>query len=287
MDLDYHFGEKIIITPRNYQISFKREDALNRHYAMIGIGTVQDNYPLYAEAVNEKGLYVAALKFDAFYPDTSDTEILLAPYELIPWILGKCQSVKEAKKMLQKADIVNIPFNEKTGVSPLHYHIADRECSLTVERSREGMKIYENEVGILTNNPPFDFHIKSLDHQKHLTPHVPDKTAYGLGLGAYSLPGDFSSASRFLKLAFLKKYTVCENDEKSSVQTLFRLMSQISVPKGSTLTADNKYHYTTYTCVINATKKIYYYNTYENLDIKTVVLKEESLDLKELITKEM
>ncbi len=280
MDIEYSFGEKIIITPRKYVLNFKKEKTLMDHYAMIGIGAGQSAYPLYAEAINEKGLYAAALKFKAFYPDISKSKFQIAPYELIPWILAKCKSVNEAKALLQSADIINIPFNREIGVSPLHYHIADRESSITVERGEDGLKIYKNDIGILTNDPPFDIHMKNLQDKNLNAPYI-------LGTKNKSLPGDFSSESRFLKLAYLKNNTVTENGEASVKQTLFRLMAQCSVPKGSVITNDNKYHYTTYTAVINVTKGLYYYNTHKNIEIKGISLLKENLNSEKLIMKEI
>ena len=54
MDIEYSFGEKVVFTPRNYPISFRKNDTLHRHYAMLGMASVMENYPLYAEAVNER-----------------------------------------------------------------------------------------------------------------------------------------------------------------------------------------------------------------------------------------
>ena len=61
LDLEYTFGEKVVVTPRNYPFSFQCLPAMNHHYAMIGMATVMEDFPLYAEAVNEKGLGIAGL----------------------------------------------------------------------------------------------------------------------------------------------------------------------------------------------------------------------------------
>ena len=69
LDLDVSFGEVVTITPRNSLLDFRRAGKMDRHYAMIGMASANETFPLYAEAVNEKGLAMAGLNFpgNAFY----------------------------------------------------------------------------------------------------------------------------------------------------------------------------------------------------------------------------
>lgn len=279
MDLDYHFGEKIVITPKEFCLTYKHERAEKTKYAIIGMASVQDNYPLYAEGANEKGLCISALNFEgnAHYEKEKEGKINLAPYEIIPYILSKCATVNEAQKSLENLQITDTPFSEKTGVSPLHWHIADKERSIVLESTKNGVKIYNNPVGILTNNPPFDFHLKNLSLYNHLKLTPPQINDTSLGLSMYGMPGDFSSPSRFIKLSMLKKYVICDPDEVSSVNTIFRMMYSVSPIKGCVLTKESKPHYTTYTCVINATKGIYYYTADTSLEIKKISLNSDCL----------
>ena len=64
-NLDYErgFGEQVVITPRLFPLPMRHLPDLTRHYAMIGMASVQDGYPLYYDAVNEKGLCMAGLNF--------------------------------------------------------------------------------------------------------------------------------------------------------------------------------------------------------------------------------
>src|SRR5699024_2599362 len=63
LDLDCSFGEQVVVTPRNFSLEFRNTEWENRHYAMIGMASADDRFPLYAEAVNEKGLCMAGLNF--------------------------------------------------------------------------------------------------------------------------------------------------------------------------------------------------------------------------------
>ena len=280
MDLDYHFGEKIVITPKNYPLTLKHEKTQNNHYAIIGMAAVQKNYPLYADAMNERGLCISALNFpgNAYYnPKPTNDKLNLTSYEIIPYIMSKCASVSEARSALDKIQIVNTPFDENTGASPLHWHIADNESSVTVESTKNGLKIYDNPVGILTNNPEFPSHLQNLSNYEHLKPASPTESAYSLGLSTYGLPGDFSSPSRFVRLAFLKKYMDNNLDESTALATAFQVMSSVSVVKGTVLTKEQKPHYTIYTCVMSATNGIYRYTTHKSTEIKSVNLNKYNL----------
>ena len=87
LDLEYRFNEKVVITPRNYEFKLKNGSVIRTKYSIIGMATVSGDYPLYAEASNEKGLSIAGLYFpkNAFYFDNDDNKLSLAPYELIPY----------------------------------------------------------------------------------------------------------------------------------------------------------------------------------------------------------
>ena len=63
MDLEYNFNECVVFTPRNYPVPFRKMGMMKRHYALLGMATVMDGFPLYAEAANEKGLCIAGLNF--------------------------------------------------------------------------------------------------------------------------------------------------------------------------------------------------------------------------------
>jgi len=289
MDLDYLFGEHVVVTPRNYPFQFRRAGILKRHYAMIGMAAVEENYPLYAEAANEKGLCIAGLNFpdNAYYQKKGESgRSNVSPFELIPWILGKCSTVEEARKLLGSTCLVDIPFRADMPVAPLHWHIADRNGSIAVESMKDGVHIYDNPVQVMTNNPPFEFHMANLGQYLNLTVDSPkncfSKSAgvhpFGNGLGSFGLPGDFSSASRFVKAAYLLLNSVCSDDEKDSVSQFFKILDSVSVVNGSILIDSKFSYYTTYSCCVNTDKGIFYYKTYFNSQITAVNMNHENLE---------
>ena len=286
LDLEYGFDEKIVITPRNYNFLLKSGKQFKTKYAFIGIATVVDNYPLYAEASNEKGLSIAGLRFleNAYYNDKKEDMINITPYELIPWILGNFSSVEELAPFLEKLNLTNIPFSENIPVSSLHFMISDDKYCLVLEPMKDGLHIYFNPIGVLTNNPPFSYHLTNINNYINLTPDITDNrfcpkiklTPYSLGLGAIGLPGDNSSASRFVRAAFNKLNSVCSTDEESSVSQFFHILDTVIVVRGSTMTENKQWNITTYSCCVNTTQGIYYYRTYNNSQITAIKMNDEN-----------
>lgn len=218
LDYEFSYGDEITVTPRNYPFRFRNMGIMAKHYAMIGMAHVEEECPLYYEAVNEKGLGMAGLNFvdNADYKNPVPDKDNIAQFEFIPWILGKCASVKEARALLERINLTNIRFNDKLPLAQLHWIIADREEAVTVESVRDGVKVYDNQVGILTNNPPFEEQMFQLNNFMSLSPKAPqnhfcDKlklSAYSRGMGALGLPGDLSSQSRFVRAAFVRMNSI-------------------------------------------------------------------------------
>lgn len=288
LDYDFSYGEEITITPRNYVFSFKHMEKLKQHYAMIGMAHVEDDYPLYYEAVNEKGLGMAGLNFvgNAVYGKEIKGKENVATYELIPWILGKCATVREARTLLENINLVDTPFNENLPVAQLHWILADREKAITLESVKEGLRIYDNPVGVLANNPPFEEQMFQLNNYMYLTPKSPKNSfsrklplhIYSRGMGALGLPGDLSSQSRFVRAAFVKMNSVSGDSEAESVAQFFHILGSVDQQRGCCELEDGKYEITIYTSCCNTDKGIYYYNTYENHQITAVHLDRENLD---------
>ena len=105
---------------------------------------------------------------------------------------------------------------------------------------------------------------------------------YSVGLGALGLPGDFSSASRFIKATFVKYKSKLGSSEKESVNQFFHILDSVSMPKGCVLVRDNEYEYTSYSSCCNADKGIYYYKSYDDFNIKKVEINSFDLESTEL-----
>ena len=293
LDYEFSYKEEVTITPRNYELKFKNKEAINRHYAIIGMAYVADNYPLYYDAINENGLGMAGLNFvgNAYYNDIQENKDNIAQFEFIPWILSQCSTTKEAKKLIEKINLINTPFNGQLPLAQLHWIIADAEESITVEAVKDGIKIYDNPVGVLTNNPPFDKQLFALNNYMNLSNKSPKNTfatnlelqQYSRGMGAIGLPGDLSSQSRFVRASFIKMNSVSGKDENESVSQFFHILNSVDQQRGCCELEDGKYEITIYTSCCNVSKGIYYYTTYNNHQITAVDMHKENLDGEELV----
>ena len=288
--LDYHrsFGEEVVIVPRNFVFSFRKMPKISRHYAIIGMAAVVDEYPLFYEATNEHGLSMAGLNFpgNAYYKSEIMDLDNIAPFELIPWVLSQCANVEEAIGLMRRMNLVRIHFSEGFCLTPLHWMMADRKRCVVIESVKEGLKIYENPVGVLTNNPTFDMHMFNLNNYMHLSNETPGNTfsqnldlkVYSLGMGALGMPGDLSSMSRFVKAAFVRGHSVSGDSESESISQFFHILESVSQPCGCVDIGNKEYEKTIYTSCCNTDRGIYYYTTYENHQISAIHMHHENLE---------
>ncbi len=297
LDYEFSYKETVTITPRSYRFKFTSGKQMDNHYAIIGMAYVVSDYPLYYDATNEYGLSIAGLNFpgNAYYGQSVEGKDNVSPYEFIPWILGQCKDVDEARKLLENINFVNINFSDELPLSPLHWIIADRDQSIVVESMRDGLKIYDNPVGVLTNNPPFDYHMHNLANymglsREQIVNRISEDielTPYSRGMGAMGLPGDLSSASRFIKVAFTKLNSVSSDDEVFCVSQFFHILSSVAQQRGLVHMGQGQYEISIYTSCCNTDKGIYYYRTYDSHGIKAVDMHKENLDSDRLVSYEL
>lgn len=293
LDVERSYNERVIITPRNFLLKMRCVESLKTHYAIIGMATVIDDFPLYFDATNEKGLSMAGLNFpeNADYKPLEENLNNITPFEFIPYILGKCKNIYEALEEVNKINLVNVNFSDNLPLSPLHFIISDRTKSITVESVKNGLKIYENPVGVLTNNPTFDYHLMNLNNYMTLNEGKGENkfsnelkfNNYSLGLGALGLPGDFSSASRFIKATFVKYKSKSGSGENESVNQFFHILDSVSMPKGCVLMKSSEYEYTRYSSCCNTDKGIYYFKTYDDFNIIKTDMNSFDLESKNII----
>lgn len=286
LDYEFSYGEHVTIMPRNYPIRL-HSGALDRHHAMIGMAHIQDDYPLYYDAVNEKGLCIAGLNFvgNAVYPPVTRGVASVAQYALIPWLLGTCANIAEARSALARVVIDGTPFAPELPCAQLHWLVADRSGCIAVEATADGLHVYDDPAGVLTNNPPFPQQMAALRNYTRLSPSQPPADFCGVpvtldsrGMGALGLPGDLSSGSRFVRAAFTKLHSVCGESEADCVGQFFHIMETVSQTRGCCEVAPGEFERTIYTSCWNAARGIYYYTTYGNRRITAVDLHREPLD---------
>lgn len=285
LDLECSYGEEIVITPRNYPFIFRREGEYRCHYAIIGTAHVAENYPLYYEGVNEKGLCMAGLNFPRnarYYPYEPSCKNV-SPYELIPWVLGRCATLRQARKLLMGVRLLAEPFSASLPLTPLHWMLSDRDGSVVLEHDEKGLHLYENPLCVMTNEPVFPKHLENWQKYIHLTPNEREAHPESRGMGAVGLPGDLSSASRFIKSAFVTKYSMAGDTEEERVGQFFHILTAVEQQKGCVRLLNGDLERTIYSCCCNTGHGIYYYTTYENRAITAVEMYRENLEGRNLI----
>lgn len=294
LDYEFSYGEEAVIIPRNFPFNFREAGTLSAHHAIIGIAYVVDGDPLLYDAVNEKGLGMAGLNFvgNAVYNEHVDGKDNIAQFEFIPWILGQCTTVAEAKILLAKINLRNTSYSNQLPVSELHWILSDLTgACIVVEAVADGLKIYDNPVGVLTNNPPFNEQLFGLNNYMHLSAAAPQNTfapdlelkEYSRGMGAIGLPGDLSSESRFVKATFTKFNSLSADDEMSSISQFFHILHSVDQQNGCCDLGNNKYERTIYSSCYNLHEGIFYYTTYNNHQISAIKMHNANLDTADLI----
>lgn len=280
LDLECSYGEEVVITPRQYPFVFRHGGEIRRHAALIGMAHVTDGYPLYYDAVNEHGLAMAALNFVGYarYGKPKPELKNLAQFELIPYLLGNCTCLDQVQERLQKLFITDTPFSTALPVSSLHWMIADKTGALVLESTESGVQIYKNPTGVLTNSPPFDWQMTHLNQYMQVSAQPPQNrfapdlilSPFSRGMGAWGLPGDLSSSSRFVRAAFARGNALPGSTPTESLGQFFHLLDTIGQVKGCCRLDSGEQEYTLYGSCMDLDRGLYFYTTYHNRRITQV-----------------
>lgn len=280
LDYEFSFKENICIVPRFFALKYQHLKLDQNHLAFMGVAHLEDDYPLFYDGMNEKGLCIAGLNFvgNTFYSEkTIQNKINLAQFEFIPYVLANFSSVDEFLSKFPHINVTNESFSNKLTCAKLHYIISDKDKCLVIEFKKEGIKIYENKIGVLTNNPSFDIQLFNLNNYSHLSnkdplhlfpyEHLED---YSRGMGSIGLPGDPSSMSRFVKASFVLNNLRFNQDNLYNISQFFHALSSVEQQLGIAEVKNGKYEYTIYSnCYSNDSLRLYY-KTYSNSQINVI-----------------
>lgn len=274
LDLECSFGERVTAIPRAAPLSFRRLPTLPRHHAIVGM-TADTLWPLFYDGMNEKGLCIAALNFpgNARYFPPADEEKNPAPYELIPWILATCETVAQVRELLEGIRLLAINYSTELPLTPLHWLVADGRQSMVIESVADGLRLYNDPPGVLTNNPPFPLQLFHLNDYRQVSAIPPDNRfsaslpldLYSRGMGGMGLPGDWSSGSRFVRAAFATANAAIGEGEQAGLRQAFHILDTVKMPRGVVRLEDGVPVITVYTAVCDTANGIYYVRTYDNL----------------------
>ncbi len=281
LDLFHRYKESVTITPCTFPLRYRYLGEDKNHFSAVGMATVADGFPLYYDGLNQHGLGICALNFVGYckYTKPDPQKICLASHELIPYILTGMKSVAELRKNIAHISLTADPFSEEYKTAQLHYIVADRKDCVVLEPGEDGIRIYDNPIGVLTNNPSFDYHSENIRCYLNLTGEevknrFTDKLAlspFSGGTGAMGLPGDGSSSSRFVRAAFNLLNAERLTDENEAINQTFHILDSVAAIRGTVKNKDGS-DMTQYSSVMSLKDGIYYYKTYSRSRITAVKL---------------
>ena len=294
LDWSVGFGQKVLITPRNYMLKSAFLGERISKYALIGMGILEEGTPLYFDCGNEAGLAVAGLNFPG-YAQYEEAPVQgkrnIAAYEFPLWVAMNYQSVDEVEDALEKTVIVAKPINEKYPVSMLHWIIGDKDRSIVVEYTKNGMEVFKDDVDVLTNQPGFEWHRENLRNYMNMDSSMPDGVKwrdaemkpFGAGSLMRGIPGDYYSTSRFVRAAYHNTHYPVKSSEEENVSRLFHTLASVAMIDGGAKMSDGDCEKTIYTGGFSSATDTYYFNTYEDFAIKSVRLEDYGIDGKQVI----
>ncbi len=293
LDWSVGYGQKIVVTPKGYKYHSAFLGDLQPKYALIGMGIIQENVPLYFDCGNEAGLAIAGLNFPGYAQyekDAVEGRTNVAAYEFPLWVAMNFSSVDEVMQALANVAVVAKPINDQYPVSMLHWIIGDGQKSIVVEYTAAGLHVFQNDVDVLTNQPDYKWHKENLRNYMNLSSPQPEKvnwgkaemTAFGSGSMMRGLPGDYYSPSRFVRVAYLNTHYPEKPTEEENVSRLFHTLAGVAMIDGAAAMADGNFEKTVYTGGYSAASKTYYWNTYEDPAIQKAALSDYDLNSTEL-----
>ena len=283
LDWTTGYGEQVVITPTGYATHSPFGAVPSIKHAVIGMGIVQEDTPLYYDCGNDAGLAVAGLNFPGYaqyVPEPVQGRTNVAAWEFPLWVASQFGSVDEVEAALAETTIVDRPINEMYSSSMLHWIIGDATRAIVVEHTADGMHVFQDDVDVLTNQPGFGWHHENLRNYLNTSPDFPQEvvlnrahlTPFGSGSEMRGIPGDYYSPSRFVRAAYVNAHYPQQGSEEDNVSRAFHTLQQTAMVEGSAAMGDGEFEKTIYTGLFSSRTNTYYWNRYEDPAIQSVAL---------------
>lgn len=259
-------------------------------YGFLG-ATVADDAGMILDGLNEKGLNVGLFYFPGYAQYTPNQQAspsrTLAPVQLGTWILANFKSVDEVKAQINSVSVTPQVLGILGMVPDVHFKVQDASGKSVVIEPRGGrLVVHDNPMRVLTNAPTFDWQTTNLSNYLTLSSAYPkakrigDLTLqpFGMGAGAFGLPGDFSPPSRFVRISFFTANAAPTPNGKAAVSSLFHILNNFDIPYGVAQppagTSEADPDYTTWTAVSDLKNLQFNWKTFGDQRVKTLDLRQ-------------
>jgi choloylglycine hydrolase len=267
-------------------------------YGFVGMN--QKMTKLYiTDGMNEKGLVASWLYMPGFtqYQTIEEGKIenTLGYWELPTYILSTCSTIQEIKTVLPTLIVGEQPMSgtDQT-ILPLHFYFSDRNGNTLIVEYVDGKCFqWNNSLGVLTNSPPFAWHLFNLSNYVNLSSKNVESlklpgieiTNTSQGSGLLGLPGDYTSASRFVKATLFSQWATPSKDALSTVNLGFHILNTFDTfegiirgesdpsKNGQQVPIEHNTDITQWSIVHDRTNMKTYIRSYQNLSIEMIDLK--------------
>ncbi len=289
MEFGFDIESKLIVVPSGTEIksltSVEGKTGLvyNTKYGFTGMNGVDK--PVIFDGVNEKGLYFGAFYFsgEAKFEEITSKNIkkAVSSEELGNWILGNFSNVEEVKSNLKNISVVASYIDVIKGFAPFHYYVTDKNGeSIIIEYTSYGLHVYDNEVGVICNNPKYNWHLTNLRNYVGLGAKNRTKIdltggyqidPFGQGTGLLGMPGDYTSPSRFVRATAFVNTILPSKNTYEGIFNAFHLLNNFDIPKGA-IRDDHGMDYTVWTSATDTKTSTYYFKSYINQKVNKIDL---------------
>lgn len=237
-------GNKILVIPKDYTLnlnsSIDDNNTFKTKYAYVGMGILGLKTPILVDGINESGLMGALLHYPDFAKyntQLDDSLVNINPGFLVTYLLGKCSTIEEVVSTVKNVNLINEPVFGKE--IPVHFIFSDRSGeTIIIEPDEDNLSIHRQTIGVLTNSPNYLWHKQNLKNYVGITNEasVPQKIVnyqiFESGITGLRLPSDYSSVSRFVRVAMLKEFSVKAKNELDGITKMLHNFSSVDIPEG-------------------------------------------------------
>jgi len=296
MEFGYDLKSSVDVVPRGMDFASPAPDnkaglKWENKYGYVGINAFGE-FGMALDGLNESGLAYSALWYET---DTKwqtvgpgENDVALAHILLGPWILGNFANVQEVREGLKKIKVFGEMIPEMGMAPPLHSAVYDAKGGCIVIEYDDGeLNVYDNPIGVMTNAPRFPWHVTNLRNYVGMSSGQATPVDYsginlkqmGHGSGMFGLPGDITPPNRFVKMAVLTHFADQVEDAKGALNLSRHIMNNVDIVKGTAVDKDKNgkitgSETTQWTSFRDLTNLVFYFNTYDNLTLRKINLKQ-------------